>query len=475
MTTVADDPPITLQALQLLAIESSSILDHQELIRYFCLQIIPFLSRSLELFPLWEELRFKYEELATEAEMYEKKAISEIKRAFRRVDIEIKNRTCVPDNIQISLKKHRSIILKNRLPYITYPIFRVYDEEFRNLLQELLKAGYRDVCEKFAELIDIDEYVQKDPLEKERWCLLKDDWTIERIIPEEEIKETDKITNTRLFCFPPEKILVKVPYIRSYTFAPSILKASSILKQIQWDQHDNPAIVWQYFKIALECWNTSPSHFAKKISPPKTSNETRQFWKKSAEYSTWREISCAKEKEPLNNNIIIFTKELFKKGFKTLIHSIAEFIAQKEQPSLASIDLRQKVLFELFLFRGQLWISMDSSICNEKFCIQRFKDFGYSDGSEQEKFCKQLTLASIDTNGQHYQITFDNVAHVLDRLKLPKQIKKFYFGSTTGSSVHYTGPKLTILQEIANIKLMSKALEDVHKSNGSPAFISDEK
>ncbi len=476
MTTSVDtDFPITLQALQRLETESLALHNHQEVIRYFCLQVIPFLSKSSELFPLWEDLRFKYEELSAETERHEKNAISEIKRAFRKIEAELKRRHSIPNALQDCLEKARATILKNRLQYITHPIFRVYDEEFRNLLQELLKTGYRDICEKYAELIDLDEYTQKDPSEKEQWCLLNDDWKIEKFIPADEIKESDKTNNSRLYCIHPEKILIKAPYIRSYIFAPSTLKAWVTLKQIHWNQHDNPAVVWQYFKAALWCWNTPRSHFAKKIQPPKTAKEMLKFWKQSAEYSTWREISRAKEKEPINNRIVIFTEGLFKKGFSTLINSIAGFLTQKEQTLLTTIDLRQNVLFELFMYKRQLWISMDSLICKEKFCIQRFKDSGYQGGSEQEKFCKQLVPASINTNDQPHQIEFDNVAHVLDRLKLPKIIKKFYFGSTYGNTVHYMGPRLTLLHEMANIKLMSKALEDVHRSNGSPPFISDEK
>lgn len=466
------DFPITLQAIQLLEYKALAIHDHQELVRYFCLQVIPFLAESSQLSPLWEELRFKYESLYAEYESHEKKAIAEIKRAFKRVEIALKGSPSIPKELQDCLEMARMTILKNHLPYVTHPIFRVYDEEFRNLLRALLKAGYQEICEAHAELIELDEYIQKDPDEKERWALLNKEGRVEKIIPADAVKESDKHNNSRLFCIHPEKILVQVPHIRLYTFAPSTLKAWDALNQIQWSHYDNPAVIWKYFQAAISCWNTPRSYFSKKITPPKTAKETLKFWQQSAEHSAWSEIAHAKEKSPANERIVIFTSEFFKKGFSTLVNVIAGFLTQKEQSPPVITDSRQKVSLELFMHKGQLWISMDSFLGTKKFCVQKFNDSGYSDGSEPEKFSKKLVSAPPNTNGEPYQIDFENVAHVLDRLKLPKQLKKSYFSSTCGDTVHYAGPKLGLQQEVADIKLLSDELQHVHDSNRSPIFTS---
>ena len=312
--------------------------------------------------------------------------------------------------------------------------------------------------------------ISRKTLQKEQWCLLKDDWTIEKFIPADEIKESDKSTNPRLYCIHPEKILVKVPYIRVYTFAPSTAKAWATLQQIHWDQYDNPAVVWQYFKLALWCWNTPRSHFASKIASPKTAKETLAFWKQSAEYSTWREISYAKESDSGDDHVIVFTEKLFKKGLSTLINVIIGFLAQKEQQLTTTFSEQHTLAFELFMYRGQLWIAADSVTGKEKFCVQKFKDSGYAGGSEQEKFCKTL----VETTNEPYQLAFENVSHVFDRLKLPKIIKKLFFGAVQGSSVYYSGPQLTLNREMSDIKLISKSLHDVHKYNDSPSFISNE-
>ena len=44
-TSIDTDPPMTLQTLQRLETESLATQGHRELIRFFCLQVIPLLSK----------------------------------------------------------------------------------------------------------------------------------------------------------------------------------------------------------------------------------------------------------------------------------------------------------------------------------------------------------------------------------------------------------------------------------------------
>jgi len=464
---------VLLQALHRFEAESLSIQNRQELVRFFCLQVIPFLTEHSQLLPLWEELRTKYEALLAETEKHETNSIFEIKKAFRQVDRKLKARQPLPKELELHLEKARSTILKDHFHFITHPVFRIYEEEFRSVLQELLTAGFRDICEKHTELVDLDKYVQKDPSEKERWGILNDQGKIEKIVSSEEVSESEKFHNPRFICIRPEMVLVRIPAIRFYTYAPSTLKALAASEQAHWDQSYNPAVVWRYFETALLLWNTPASHFEKQLLLPRTSIEALEFWRRTAEYSTWREISRVKEGSVEENHIVIFTEQLFKKGFKTLINAVTAFLAkgthnQEKDPQKQDVVPEEKISLELFWHCEELWISVNKQESKECLCIQKFYDTGYPGGSDPHQFCKKIVECVRDGVPFPRQIEFDRAAHTLNRMKLPKALKKLYFGTTRKNSVTYRGPQLLLNAKIAN-SLISE-LQEIHRSNGSPDF-----
>ena len=447
-TSSGSQHSILLQALHRFEAESLSIQNRQELVRFFCLQVIPFLSQHFQLHPFWERLRTEYEALLAETKKHETNSILEIKKAFRQVDRELKIGQPLSKELKLRLKEAHSVIIKNRFHSIMHPIFRIYDEEFRSLLQALLTAGYRDICEKHTELVDLDKYVQKDPFEMERWGILNDQGKIEQIVPSEEVSESEKFHNTKFICIRPEMVLIRTPAIRFYTYAPSTSKAWMASKQAHWDQFHNPAVVWGYFETALLLWNTPSSHFEKQLFPPKTSTEALEFWRQSAEHSTWREISCAKEGGLEKDHAVIFTDQFFKKGFKTLISAILTFLAkdfQKPEDIPA-----ENVSLNLFWHCEELWIAIECQMYKKRLCIQKFNDTGFPGGSDPYQFSKKIVECDRDGMTFPIQIEFDRPAHTLNRIKLPKALKKLYFGPTRKNTVTYRGPQLLLDEKIAD-------------------------
>lgn len=473
MTAIATvQLPLLLHTLYRFESECLSSANRRALVKLFCLQIIPFLLEQPTLQPLWKQLRAQYEELALQADEYEKSAIQEIKKAFREVEKDLKKKSGIPEDIQKRMQESRAIILKDEYRSIQYPLFRIYDDEFRNLLQALLKAGYRTVCEKHAELIELDERPPKDPSQPEKWALLNDRWEIVQILSGDQISDEDKQDRNKYYCLEPEMRWVKVPHIFTFQFAPSISKAFDAQKAIHWDQLQNPAVVWRYLECALLLWNTPSSDFENATMPPAAADEIIQFHRKASEYSTWREISRAKgTAQKQNDDAHIFTEKLFKEGLKTIINAVAVFLSREPQSgdAAAKADLN----FELFWHNRQLWLSLETEGMKERFCIQTFKNSGYKEGSDTEQFSKKLVEKTSDPSPR--QIDFERISHALNRCKLPKALKKKYFGPAwEGSHVLFKGPRIKVSREEINLKLLLSELKEIHKSNGGFCFVKHE-
>lgn len=461
--------PLLLHTLYRFETESLSSPNRRALVRLFCLQILPFLLEQPSLEPLWKRLREQYEELNIQAADFEKSAIQEIKKAFREVQRDLKRERGLPEDLKKRMEDSRLVILKDEFRSIQYPLFRIYDDEFRNLLQALLKAGYRKVCEKHAELVELDERPPKDPSQPEKWALLNDRWEIVKIVPGDLISEEDKQDRNKYYCLEPEMRWIKVPHIRTFQFAPSTSKTFDAQKAIHWNQLQNPAVVWRYLECALLLWNTPSSDFENEPMSLTDADEIILFHRKSSEYSSWKEINRAKDTDmKKDDDVLIFTEKLFKDGFKTLISTVAGFLSREPQyeSPVAVPDLH----FELLWHSQQLWLAVETDELKERFCIQTFKCSGFKGGSDTEQFSKKLVENPLDPSPR--QIDFERVSHALNRCKLPKSLKKKYFGPTWGGShILFQGPKIKVSRDEVNLKLLLSELKEIHKSNGDFCFI----
>ncbi|MBX9724194.1 MAG: hypothetical protein K2X81_22490, partial [Candidatus Obscuribacterales bacterium] len=352
---------------------------------------------------------------------------------------------------------------KNQFWENAYPIYRIYSDTVRDVLQILLDAGFKDICGKHAELIEVDAWVQTNPTQHSEWALINEQGKGE-FFPIEDFSKSDMLCIPNLVSYHPEIEHVKNTQIRFFTFDPSSGKAIAASKRVYWDQLHDPAVVWHYFESALWCWNTPGSYFEDRLSPSEREKDVSRFYHNQAEHARWREISKLQGDIQDNNRIVVFTERFFKEGLKTLINAIAAFVAEEAYKVEAPPKVMEEAIFELFWQCDQLWISIRSSAWEEKFCIQKFKDFGYPDGSEQQKFCRKLVEALVDVQAP-YKILFDRMAHVLERLKLPPILKKRYFGTAQRDSVSYQGPKLQISLESNELTSLIQELQAIHNSN----------
>ena len=434
-----------LEPLYRLEATADSIQDRKKLVEFFCVQVIPFIARYAPVLPLLEKLRTDYRNLKDAIKAHEINAITECKKAFRQIERDLKARAPLPDEIVLCLNQARSVLSKGQ-----FQEGRIYSDVVRDVLQLLVEAGFKDICVKHAEFIEIDACIQTDPTQRPGWVLVNEQGK-GALFPSEDFSKSDALRNPSLIFHHPEMEHMKTAQIHFFTFDPSSEKAVAASKRVYWGQLHDPAVVWQYFEFALWCWNTPSSYFEDRLS----SSESQM------EYAKWREISKLQGDVQDNNRIVVFTERLFKEGLKTLINAISVFIAEEKYKVEVPPKVIEEATFELFWQCDQLWVFVKSSTCEGKFCIQKFKDSGYVGGSEQQKFCRKLVepLAGAQVP---YQIQFDRVAHVLGRLNLPSILKSHYFGTTQTASVLYQGPEIRIKLEANDLISIIQELQSIH-------------
>ncbi len=437
-----------LEPLHRLEASSDSIQDRKKLVEFFCVQVIPFIARYAPILPLLEKLRTDYRNLKDAIKAHENNAIAECKKAFRQIKRDLKARASLPDEAVLCLNEARSVFLKGQ-----FRESQIYSDTVRDLLQLLLEVGFKDICAKHAELIEVGACIQIDLTQRPGWVLVNEQGK-GKLFPFEGFSKSDALRNPNLIFHHPEMEHVKTAQIHFFTFDPSSEKAVAASKRVYWGQLHDPAVVWHYFESALWCWNTPSSYFEDRLS----SSESQ------TEYVKWREISKLQGEVQDNNRIVVFTERLFKEGLKTLINAISVFIAEETYKVEALPKVIEEATFKLFWEREQLWISVESSAGKEELCIQKFKDFGYTEGSEPKKFCKKLVQVSPEIQVP-YQMPFDRAAHVLDRLNLPPSLKRQYFGTAQKDSVIYQGPEIHLSLEAKDLASIIQDLRTIHNSN----------
>jgi hypothetical protein len=142
-------------------------------------------------------------------------------------------------------------------------------------------------------------------------------------------------------------------------------------------------------------------------------------------------------------------EQFFKKGLQTLINAATSFLAKGHQKQEAAPI--EKIPFELFWHCNELWISISWPRSTERLCIQRFYDTGYAQGSDSYHFCKTIVDCAKDGMSFPRQIDFDRPSHTINRMKLPKVLKKLYFGRSRKDSFLYRGPKVAVDTATANL------------------------
>ena len=344
--TVPVESQVLLATLARFEEQIGSCKDRNAIVELFCIQIIPFLQTQALLVPLKDQWRKKYQKLLYQIEISEKDALNEVKEIYSHLADIFKNGK---KPITEKLDHIRMILSEDpRAGFSTWPLYKVVYYELKELLQMILEDGERRSCQQYANL--------------------------------KKTKKTIIHPNSHLE-------FIEEFIITNYTFAPSVEKAARALKATHWDQLRDAAVVWQYFEIALWCWNTSESYFEK----------TDELLKKHdknplpalSEKSVWFEIAIVKNGSQ-DHNPAVFTNQFFKEGMQTLVNEIMAFASKGFQLEKEPDDSLNRMVFELQLEENRLWVFVRTGLAEpKKYYLKRFND-GAMEGSGPYEFIQYL-------------------------------------------------------------------------------------
>jgi len=287
-----------------------------DLIKLFCMQIIPFLSDH----PLLELLRARWtarkQELAYSSAQSERTTIDEVKSVFAKIKGDLQD--CNDDAIQSQITKIDNI-LKGKNKHYSPPVHVIVIDELRQLLEFTHKAGYIDICKKYSKLQTHQKLVQKDPNQGIRWGLLNEQGQVYKTLSPEELTKAHGDPN--LISIPPETLLIDETFIEPFIFAPSLAKTYESKRARLSTQTDDPAIVWEWMESALYYWNTPASYFDQTTSSPKTQSDCAKRFRRHCEAAAWREIENAKQNQQPRSRPSIFTDRFFRLGIQIVMQN----------------------------------------------------------------------------------------------------------------------------------------------------------
>ncbi|MCE2982931.1 MAG: hypothetical protein LW832_05135 [Parachlamydia sp.] len=332
-------------------------------------------------------------------------------------------------------------------------------DELKQLLELALTAGYTDVCKKYCKLNIYKKSVQKEPSQTTRWGLLNDQGVVYKILSSEEIAEATD--NPNLISIPPETHWIDQTFIELFSIVPSLNKTYESKRATQSDQIHDPAVVWWWMQSALSFWNASQSHFEQPQSPPKTQTDCSKHFTKLCEVSAWREIEDAKRGNPSRSKAFIFTDTFFRNGLRTLTNEIIAFLSNPDISTESS-----SCTFELQLNDNELWILVTPNNGQvERLYLQKFHDGEHPNGSSTLRFVKKLFQKP---QGGQIKVELlyksESIAKYINRLHMPKDLKKLFFHTTHGDRVQFNGIKITTENSpLVNIELILKELRKRHQ------------
>ncbi len=426
------------------------------LVKLFCSQIIPFISNHPVLEPLRSRWIVKQQTLAYDVDRSEQDTLEEIRSVFIKIrnDLEASS-----DNfIQLQIKKIENI-LGGREKYYSPPIYIVLFDELKQLLELALAAGHADVCKKYCKLNTPKKAVQKNPAQKNHWGLLNDQGVVYKILSSEEVAEATD--NSNLISIPPETHWIDQTFIELFLIVPSLNKTYESKRATQSDQIHDPAVVWWWMQGALRFWSTPKSYFEQPIRRLKTQTECSKHFTKLCEVSVWREIEDAKKGNPSRSKAFIFTDIFFRNGLQTITNEIIAFLSNPDISSESSL-----CTFELELNDNELWILVTPNNSQvERFYLQKFHDGVHQDGSSTLRFVKKLFQKP---QGGQIKVELlyksESIAKYINRLHLPKDLKKLFFHTTHGDRVQFNGVKIiTENNPLVNVELILKELRENHQ------------
>ncbi len=387
---------LILQCLKRFEDQALKAQNREDLVKLFCLEVVPFLAEATALDGLkheWCEQKSKMNNRMQEAE---KAALAEIKGAFHQVKRSVGDSGHELITRQIALLER---LIHGKEVWHGSPLYRVLYEELQRLLGMLLKAGYQKLCSRFGRVA----------------------------------------TRTTMF----EDGAVQELYMEQFSFAPSVSEAYVALDSISTSHLDDPAVAWWYFELALWCWRTPEAYFDMSMS----SKFDEQNFRLVCIRSAWKEIAVIRDHIDEAVAPVVFTKDLFQKGLKSLINSVMQYAAlEGESRKRAMFRDSAGTEFELVLDGNELWVYATlENRESEKFLIQKFHEEAGGELSGMFRFVKDLF--DDDRKGERRATLtrkWESTSKLINRIKFPDELRQAFFGKSYGATFYFKGLRVML-------------------------------
>lgn len=393
-------PQIFLQCLERLETDAQKMTDRDELVRFFCERVVPFLAESDVISDLRSDWQKKYIQTNEAICDLQRRATTEVLASLQ----ELKDSLCKSRDVKIRQQLlHLDEIAKQEEP----PRYETLYYELKNLLFLALQAGYVDLCKRYALLASRKVYVANQ---------LSDE-----------------------------------PYIDTFVFAPSVIKAYEAIENVHLGRLHDPSIVWGYFESVMWCWKTPRIYFEQ----PTKKDQPISF-QVLCNMSAWMEIAATRDRLELRSPVVIFTNDLFQRGLNVIINAISMFLAGAPIRAV-STSCDPEVAFTLVLDGNELWVHATfENWATEKFLVQAFHEGDDGEGSSLFKFVKSI-FASPQRGERRARLLseWETASKHISRLRLPEELKQAFFGQKAhGSTYYFAGTQVRIKKAETIVKIL---------------------
>lgn len=431
--------------------KQSKEINRNELVELFCEHVIPSLAENGIIDELRKIWSLKRDQMNRRIQETETKALGEIKETFAEVEKIVRN--SLDEKITLKLALIARLISGEEKWYGT-PLYRILYDELKQLFEILLQAGYADLCKNYAKIATRKIYLQTDPNQGERWVRILENGQTSKVLNAEELEIVRVEDRESLLSIPPDYHLVDEAYIEEFSFAPTVLDAYVAMDASHWNRLSDPAVVWWYFESALWCWKTSEFYFDEVIRP-KNGNDHGKHFKTTCEKVAWREIAAVRDRDYSVRAPVIFTEILFRVGLRTLVNAISSYLTQgiELQPRPILTAEKPSAAFDLYLDGNELWVKVTfENEMMENFYIQKFHEGSDPEGSALYKFVKDI-INNPQTGEKKADLTYkwESASKHINRLKLPEELKRAFFGKAHSSTFQFKGLKVRLSSSVGGI------------------------
>jgi hypothetical protein len=123
--------------------------NREELVKFFCLEVVPFLAEAKALDGLRREWIDQRSRLNKRVQETQEIAVTETKRAFHEIKLSIGDSG--HENVTRQIELLEQLVLGKEVWHGS-PLYRVLYDEVQKLLGMLLEAGYQDLCSRFGKV-----------------------------------------------------------------------------------------------------------------------------------------------------------------------------------------------------------------------------------------------------------------------------------------------------------------------------------